>query len=383
MAETADAERGGRALRGGDIASNAASARSRAGLDRRAGVLRVLPDDVGDRPSTAASTGILCQGRGSAANSAVCYCLGITAVDPDRASTCSSSAFLSESGVASRPTSISTSRTSASREVIQHVYAKYGRDHAAMVANFIRFRARSAVRDVGKALGIPETALDRLSKDARRPTATIRFARRAAVRPGGTGSPRPVHRHLAAAGLRGSSTSPATCRSIPGGFLLGTSRSRPGAHRERRDARPHGDPVGQGRLEELGLFKVDLLGLGALHQLHLGFDLIERTPREVASMASRSPRTTRTHLRHDLPGRHRRRVPDRKPRADGHAAAPETANLLRPGDRGQHRAPRPDHRRHGASLPAPPNGRGGGLPAPLPRAGAEEDARRAAVPGAG
>ena len=103
--------------------------------------------------------GILCQGRGSAANSAVCYCLGIT-----RSIRCAMGLLFERflSRERAEPPDIDLDIEHERREeVIQYVYAKYGRTHAAMVANVIRYRARSAVRDVGKALGIPETALDR------------------------------------------------------------------------------------------------------------------------------------------------------------------------------------------------------------------------------
>src|SRR4029077_10194678 len=105
---------------------------------------------------------IMCQGRGSAANSAVCFCLGITAVDPVRMGLLYER-FLSMERA--EPPDIDLDIEHERREeVIQHVYAKYGRTHAAMVANVIRYRSRSAVRDVGKALGLPATALDRLAK---------------------------------------------------------------------------------------------------------------------------------------------------------------------------------------------------------------------------
>src|SRR5690606_23004596 len=101
-------------------------------------------------------------GRGSAANSAVCYCLGITAIDPVRMGLLFER-FLSVERA--EPPDIDLDIEHERREeVIQHVYEKYGRSHAAMVCNFIRYRPKSAVRDVGKALGIPETALDRAAK---------------------------------------------------------------------------------------------------------------------------------------------------------------------------------------------------------------------------
>ena len=106
--------------------------------------------------------GILCQGRGSAANSVVCYCLGVTAVDPAQVNLLFER-FISKER--SEPPDIDLDIQHDRREeVIQHVYEKYGRDHAAMVANVIRYRSRSALRDVGKALGLSETLLDRAAK---------------------------------------------------------------------------------------------------------------------------------------------------------------------------------------------------------------------------
>jgi error-prone DNA polymerase len=106
--------------------------------------------------------GILCQGRGSAANSAVCYVLGITAVDPSKHD------LLFERFVsASRgePPDIDIDFEHERREeVIQHIYARYGRDRAAICANVIRYRARSAIREVGKALGLSEDVTGKLAK---------------------------------------------------------------------------------------------------------------------------------------------------------------------------------------------------------------------------
>ncbi len=106
--------------------------------------------------------GILCQGRGSAANSAVCYCLEITAVDPIRLKLLFER-FISEER--KEPPDIDIDIAHNRREeVIQYVYAKYGRDHAGMVCEIISYRGRSAVRDVGKALGFSLTDVDRLAK---------------------------------------------------------------------------------------------------------------------------------------------------------------------------------------------------------------------------
>ncbi len=99
----------------------------------------------------AARNGILCQGRGSAANSAVCYCLGITAVDPVRM-TLLFERFLSEGR--REPPDIDLDIAHRERErVIQYVYDRYGREHAAMVCEQITWRGRSAVRDTARALG--------------------------------------------------------------------------------------------------------------------------------------------------------------------------------------------------------------------------------------
>ena len=106
--------------------------------------------------------GILCQGRGSAANSAVSYCLGITAVDPIRLKLLFER-FVSEERT--EPPDIDIDIANNRREeVIQYVYNKYSRQHAAMVCEVISYRGRSAVRDVGKALGFSLDEVDKLAK---------------------------------------------------------------------------------------------------------------------------------------------------------------------------------------------------------------------------
>ena len=104
------------------------------------------------------ASGILCQGRGSAANSAVCYALGITAVDAVRHRMLFER-FLSpgRSGYPDIDLDIEACRR---EEVIQHVYSRYGRDYAAQVANVISYRSRSAVRDAARALGHPPGVID-------------------------------------------------------------------------------------------------------------------------------------------------------------------------------------------------------------------------------
>lgn len=111
----------------------------------------------------ARSKDILCQGRGSSANSAVCYCLGITAIDPDTGHLLFER-FLSRER--REPPDIDVDFEHQRREeVIQYIYQKYGRDRAAIAAVVICYRSRSALRDVGKALGIDARLVDEFAKD--------------------------------------------------------------------------------------------------------------------------------------------------------------------------------------------------------------------------
>ena len=216
------------------------------------------------------SNGILCQGRGSAANSVVCYCLGITAIDPVRMDLLFER-FISRERA--EPPDIDLDIEHERREeVIRHVYDRYGRSHAAMVATVIRYRPRSAVRDVGKALGLPETALDRLARllpyHGEIPAELLVKA--------GFDPAVPAHAHMLQLANEVLDF-PRHLSIHPGGFLLG--------HEPVHDIVPIENGSMEGRtviqwdkddLEELGLFKVDLLGLGALTQLDLAFRLLER-----------------------------------------------------------------------------------------------------------
>jgi error-prone DNA polymerase len=118
---------------------------------------------VHDIVKFAKSQGILCQGRGSAANSAVCYCLGITEVDPARMSMLFER-FISRER--DEPPDIDVDFEHERREeVIQYIYRKYGRDRAALAAAVITYRPRSAIRDVGKALGFSLAQVDQLARN--------------------------------------------------------------------------------------------------------------------------------------------------------------------------------------------------------------------------
>jgi error-prone DNA polymerase len=117
---------------------------------------------VYDIVNYARSLGILCQGRGSAANSAVCYCLGITEIDPGRMQVLFERFISRERG---EPPDIDVDFEHERREeVIQYIYRKYGRHRTALTATLITYRGRSALRDVGKALGLSLAQVEALSK---------------------------------------------------------------------------------------------------------------------------------------------------------------------------------------------------------------------------
>ena len=223
---------------------------------------------------------ILCQGRGSAANSAVCYCLGITAIDPVRMGLLFER-FISQERA--EPPDIDLDIQHDRREeAIQHVYEKYGRNHAAMVANVIRYRTRSAVRDVGKALGLQETSLDRLAKLVTH----FEDLTPAALRQGGLDPEAPLHGHLMWL-VNEIQDFPRHLSIHPGGFLLG--------HEPVRDIVPIENGSMADRtviqwdkedLEDLGLFKIDLLGLGGLTQLDRCFRLLKNHRDVELSMAT-------------------------------------------------------------------------------------------------
>ena len=118
---------------------------------------------VHDIVAFARSRNILCQGRGSAANSAVCYCLGVTEVDPSRMNMLFERFISRERG---EPPDIDVDFEHDRREeVIQYIYAKYGRDRAALTAVVVSYRPRSALRDVGRALGMDEALITALAKE--------------------------------------------------------------------------------------------------------------------------------------------------------------------------------------------------------------------------
>ena len=214
--------------------------------------------------------GILCQGRGSAANSAICYCLGITSVDPARMSVLFER-FVSRERREAPDIDIDFEHQRR-EEVIQYVYETYGRHRAAMTAEVISYRLRSAVRDVAKALGF---SLDRVESLA----AVLDVGDGVADLPG----------RLAEAGL--DPGDPACTRLVAlVGQLVGFPRHL-GQHvggmvmtrGDLHDLVPIQPATMDGRtivqwdkndLDELGMLKVDCLALGMLTAIHRAFDLL-------------------------------------------------------------------------------------------------------------
>src|SRR5438876_555647 len=118
---------------------------------------------VQDVVAYARRQGILCQGRGSAANSRVCYCLGVTSVDPQRGAALLFERFISRER--NEPPDIDIDFEHERREeVLQYVYRKYGRERAALAATVIMYRPRSALRDLGKVFGLTPAESGRLAK---------------------------------------------------------------------------------------------------------------------------------------------------------------------------------------------------------------------------
>ena len=227
---------------------------------------------VWDLVQFARRRGILCQGRGSAANSAVCYCLGITAVDPERMDVLFERFVSRERNEA--PDIDVDFEHERREEVIQYLYQKYGRQRAGMTAEVITYRPRSAVRDVGKALGLPLERLDalahRLEHFRHAPDLPLR-CREAGIDPESlagrqlvalteelVGFPRHLSQHTGGMVM----TQGPLCELVP---------IENAAMPERTVIQWNKDD-----LDELGILKVDCLALGMLTAIRRCFDLIAR-----------------------------------------------------------------------------------------------------------
>ena len=226
--------------------------------------------------------GILCQGRGSAANSAVCYALGITSVAPDKHD------LLFErfiSAARDEPPDIDVDFEHERREeVIQHIYERYGRERAALAATVIRFRERSAIREVGKALGLSADITGKLAK-AVWGAADAGFVAIAAEQGLDTNSDRRLA--LACRLAEQLLDFPRHLATHVGGFVITRGRltelaivtraAMPGRHTIEWDKED---------IEALGILKVDVLGLGMLSCIRRCFDLIATSGGPQLSLAT-------------------------------------------------------------------------------------------------
>ncbi len=230
----------------------------------------------------ARSRDILCQGRGSAANSAVCYCLGITAVDPARLDLLFERFISAERN---EPPDIDVDFEHERREeVIQYIYAKYGRERAGLAATVICYRSRGAIREVGKALGLSPDVTQKLAETvwgwSIEPIAdrqvralgldaedrTLRLALELAGEL--VGFPRHLSQHV-------------------GGFVITRGRLDELVPIENA-AMPERTVIEWDKddLDAMGLLKVDVLALGMLTCIRRGFDLIARHHGERHTLAS-------------------------------------------------------------------------------------------------
>jgi len=249
---------------------------------------------VHDLVGFARGRGILCQGRGSAANSAVCYCLGITEVDPARMSMLFER-FISRERA--EPPDIDVDFEHSRREeVIQYLYAKYGRHRAALAATVISYRPRSVLRDLGKALGFSEGEVEAIA------TAAGRWDRGIdAVRLRESGIAGTVKAGAGSAGVGSTGDAAATHDSASRRFalllelaqeLLGFPRhlsQHVGGFVIARDCLEELVPVENAAMPErtviqwdkddldaLGLLKVDVLALGMLSAIRRTLDLVSQ-----------------------------------------------------------------------------------------------------------
>jgi error-prone DNA polymerase len=218
----------------------------------------------------ARSQHILCQGRGSAANSAVCYCLGITEVDPSRANLLFER-FISKER--NEPPDIDVDFEHQRREeVIQYIYRKYGRTRAALAAVVISYRPKSALRDSGRALGIDLAIVERVCKQHHWFDGKADLLQRLAE--SGLDPEAPLSQQWASLAQRLLGF-PRHLSQHPGGFVMARgqlSRLVPienATMPERSVIQWDKDD-----LEELGLMKVDVLALGMLSMLRRGLELV-------------------------------------------------------------------------------------------------------------
>jgi error-prone DNA polymerase len=221
---------------------------------------------------------ILCQGRGSSANSAVCYCLGITAISPETGNLLFER-FLSRER--NEPPDIDVDFEHERREeVIQYVFNKYGRHRAALAATVISYRGKSATRDVGRALGLPDDALDQLTSMFSRVSSNASFDHE--LRDRGFDPDSLVMKQLKAL-VRRLIKFPRHLSQHVGGFVIS---DQPLHHLVpiENAAMPERTIIQWDKddLESMTLLKVDCLALGMLTCIRKCFDLLKQ--RDVADL---------------------------------------------------------------------------------------------------
>jgi len=225
---------------------------------------------VHDLVRFARERGILCQGRGSAANSAVCYCLGVTAVDPAKLDLLFERFVSAERG---EPPDIDVDFEHERREeVIQYIYEKYGRARAGMTATVIRYRARGAVREVGRAMGLSEDTVALMASQIWGWSDTASIQERLAEI-GLDGRDRRLRQTVAL--IEQMIGFPRHLSQHVGGFVITESRLDSIVPVE--NAAMEGRTViewDKDDLDALGILKVDVLSLGMLTCLRKGFRLI-------------------------------------------------------------------------------------------------------------
>nr|WP_245415127.1 error-prone DNA polymerase [Aureimonas flava] len=214
--------------------------------------------------------GILCQGRGSAANSTVCYCIGVTEVDPEKAGLLFDRFLSAERD---EPPDIDVDFEHERRdEVIDWIYEAYGRESAAIAATVISYRARSALREVGKAFGLSEDAVSALSGSVWGYGPADMGTRETAA--AGLSSEDPTTRNVLTY-ARALNEFPRHLSQHVGGFVLTRGRVD--------ETVPVHNTGSKGRiivewdkddLDELGILKIDILALGMLSALRRAFDML-------------------------------------------------------------------------------------------------------------
>jgi error-prone DNA polymerase len=229
---------------------------------------------VYDVVAYARSRGILCQGRGSAANSRVCYCLGVTSVDPQRGAALLFERFISRER--NEPPDIDIDFEHERREeVLQYVYNKYGRERAALAATVIMYRSRSALRDLGKVFGLMPQECGRLASVMQWWDGSATMPER--VRAAGFDADSAWLKRLLplAAELTAFPGFPRHLSQHVGGFVIAQGLLEELVPIENA-AMPERTVVQWDKddLNDLGLLKVDLLALGMLTALKRAFALV-------------------------------------------------------------------------------------------------------------